>query len=125
MLIPKKGDSDPVCDKFLRTKINFYGDEATDVHDKEIPKADSNLICLTVISLNSALNKDGNYYPQVFLKECKYIKKLMIRHIMEDREIFCDDSDEYDEKQIKAIKLMILEKKNLKMYILLKQPLKS
>ena len=125
MLIPKKRDSDPVCNKFLRTKINFYCDEATDVHDKEIPKADSNLICLTVISLNSALNKDGNYYPQVFLKECKYIKKLMIRHIMEDREIFCDDFDEYDEKQIKAIKLMILEKKNLKMYILLKQPLKS
>ena len=28
-----------------------------------------------VNSLHSALNKDGNYYPQVFLKECKYIKK--------------------------------------------------
>ena len=27
--------------------------------------------CLAVINLDSALNEDGNYYPQVFLKECK------------------------------------------------------
>ena len=26
--------------------------------------------CLAVISLDSALKKDDNYYPQVFLKEC-------------------------------------------------------
>ena len=41
----------------------------------EIPKAGSNHTCLAVISLDSTLNKDGNYYPQLFLKECKYIKK--------------------------------------------------
>ena len=27
------------------------------------------------ISLDSALKKDENYYPQVFLKQFKYIKK--------------------------------------------------
>ena len=54
-------------------KIKFYGDAVTDFYDKEIPKVDSNLTCIAVISLDSALNKDGNYYPQVFLKECKYI----------------------------------------------------
>ena len=26
-------------------------------------------------SLDSALKKDENYYPQVFLKECKYLRK--------------------------------------------------
>ena len=31
-----------------------------------------------VISLNSALKKDENYYPQVFLKECKYINKEVV-----------------------------------------------
>ena len=36
------------------------------------------------MSLDSALNKDGNYYPQVFLKECKYIEKKIIRHINDD-----------------------------------------
>ena len=27
---------------FLKTKINPYGDEATDFHDKDMPVADSN-----------------------------------------------------------------------------------
>ena len=42
---------------------------------------DSNLTCLTEISFDSALKKYANYYPQVFLKECKYIEKKVIRHI--------------------------------------------
>ena len=33
---------------------------------------DSSYTCLAVISLDSALKEDENYYPQVFLKECKY-----------------------------------------------------
>ena len=72
----------------MKTKIKFYGDEATNFHHKEISKVDSNLTCLVVISFDSALNKDGKYYPQVFLKECKCIKKVMIRHITKDIEIF-------------------------------------
>ena len=44
-------------------------------YDKEIPKVVSNYTCLAVISLDSILKKDENYYPQVFLKECKYIEK--------------------------------------------------
>ena len=39
---------------------------------------DSNHTCLAVINLDSALNKDENYYPQVFLKECKYIEKRLL-----------------------------------------------
>ena len=39
---------------------------------------DSNQIGLAVISLDSALKKDDYYYPQVFLKECKYIEKKVI-----------------------------------------------
>ena len=30
------------------------------------------------------IKKDDNYYPQVFLKECKYIEKKVIRHINDD-----------------------------------------
>ena len=58
----------------METKIKSCGDEATDFHDKEIPKMDSNHTCLAEISLHSALIKDRNYYLQVFLKECKCIK---------------------------------------------------
>ena len=60
---------------FLKTKMKSYGDEVTDFYGREIPKVDSNHTCLAVISLDSALNKDRNLYPQVFLKECKYTEK--------------------------------------------------
>ena len=65
----------------MKTKIKTYGDEVTDFYDKEIPKMDSNHICLAVISFDSSLKTDENYYPQVFLKECKYIEKKVIWHI--------------------------------------------
>ena len=61
-------------------------------------KVDCNHTCLAVISLDSALNKDGSYYPQVFLKECKYIKKKVIRHMSDNlsysSSVERDDSDE-------------------------------
>ena len=59
----------------MKTKIKSYGDKATDFHDKEIPKVDSNHTCLSVIITDSALNEGGNYYLQVSLKECKYIEQ--------------------------------------------------
>ena len=61
--------------KLSKTKIESYGDEVIDFYDKKISNADSNRTCLAVISLDSAFKKDENYYPLVFLKECKYIKK--------------------------------------------------
>ena len=36
---------------------------------------DSNHADLAVVVLDSAPKKADNYYPQVFLKECKYIEK--------------------------------------------------
>ena len=52
--IEKEFDSEPVYNK------EFLG---------------SNHTCLAVISLDSALKKNDNYYPQVFSEECKYIEK--------------------------------------------------
>ena len=40
-----------------------------------MPSAGSNRTCLGVITNNSSLKKDENYYPQYFLKKCKYIEK--------------------------------------------------
>ena len=68
----------------MKTKTKYHGDELTDFFDKEIPKEDSNHTCLAVTSLDSALNKDGNYQPQVFLKGYKNNKKKVIRHINDD-----------------------------------------
>ena len=54
--------------------------------------------CLAVTSLDSALQKDKNCYPQVFLKECKYIEKKVFRYIIDDLESSSDDSDDSDEE---------------------------
>ena len=91
----KKIDNEPVYNKFfLKIKIKSDGDKATGFHDKGIPKVGSNHTCLAVISLDSALKKDGNYYPQMFLIECKYIEKKVVRHITKDIESFSSDSND-------------------------------
>ena len=65
----------------MKTKIKSCCDDVTDFYNQKIPKVDSNHTCLTVISLDSALKKDENYYPQLPLKDCKYIEKKVISHI--------------------------------------------
>ena len=47
------------------------------------------ILAIIMIRLDSALEKDGNSYPQIFLKECKYIKKKVIRLISDK---LCDFS---------------------------------
>ena len=59
---------------------------------------DFNHTCLAVISLDSALNKDDNYYPEVFLNECKYIDKKVIRHINDNLSDFSYSSADSDEE---------------------------
>ena len=65
---------------------------------KKIPKVDSNHTCLVVISLDTALKKAVNCYLQVFLKECKYIEKRVIRNINDNLSDFSSSSDESDEE---------------------------
>ena len=40
------------------------------------------------------LKKDENYFLSVFLKKCKYIEKIVIRHNIEEKEFFSSDYDE-------------------------------
>ena len=85
----------------MKIKIKPHGDE--------VRFLDSNYTCLAVISLNFALKKDNNCYPQVLLKECKHIEKKVARHIHDNLSDFSYSSDESDEGQIKSIRLMIFE----------------
>ena len=57
---------------------------------------DSNHTLLAEISSDSALKKDENCNQQVILKECKYIKKKVIRQIHNNLNDFSysDESDE-------------------------------
>ena len=59
----------------MKTKTKPHGNEVIDFYDKKYPTLDPNYTCLAAIGLDSALKKDDNYYPQVFLIECKYIDK--------------------------------------------------
>ena len=94
--IKKDFDNEPVYnEEYLKTKIKYHGDEFTDFYDKEIPKVNFNHTCLTVITLDFVPKKDESYYPQIFLKECKYIMKKVIGHILS---IFSFDDDESDEE---------------------------
>ena len=81
----------------MKTKIKSHGDEVTDFYDKKLPKVDSSHTCLTVISLDSAIKKDDNYYPQVLLKDRKYIEKKVVRHIHDNLSDFSYFSDESHE----------------------------
>ena len=98
----KKIDREPVYNKnILKTKIKPYGDKATDFYNKQISKAGRlDYTSLTVINVNPAIEKDKKYYPQVFLKDFKYVEKEKLnRHISEDKKHFSNDADE---KQIKT-----------------------
>ena len=59
--------------------MKSHGDEVIGFYYKEIPKVDSNDTCLVLISLNFVLKKDENYYSHVFLKECRYTEKNVVR----------------------------------------------
>ena len=80
----------------MQTKIKSCGDEATDFHNEEIPKTGSDYTCLAVINFDSALKKYENCHSQLFLKECKYIEKEVIKYITEDIDISSDYSDKFD-----------------------------
>ena len=65
---------------------------------KNIPKLGFNHACLAVTSLDSAPKRDDNYYPQVFLNECEYIEKKVVRNINDNLSDFSNSSDESDEE---------------------------
>ena len=89
--IKKQFDSELVYKNNLKTKIKSHGDEVIEFYDKKIPKLDSNHTCLAVINLDSAIKEDDNYYPLVFLKECKYIEKKVVTHIHDNLSDFSEE----------------------------------
>ena len=67
-------------DKYINTKIKTYKDSiTTNFYDKtrfkEVPKEKVPHKCLSIIILNSVLYAYEKYYPQIFLEECRYVKK--------------------------------------------------
>ena len=70
-------------DKYINTKVKTYKDSITaNIYDetgfKEVPEEKVPHKCLSIIILDSVLYAQEKYYPQTFLEECRYVKKLRI-----------------------------------------------
>ena len=78
--IKKEFDSEPMYnEKYLEANVKSYnGKINTNFHNNKILKESSQLICLSVILIDSVFRTGKNYYPQVFLEECKYVAKEKI-----------------------------------------------
>ena len=64
-----------------------------------MPKEKERYACLSVILLDSIfINSHKEYYPQVFLKECKYAaKKKNIMNTINEKLKLDESNDEHDE----------------------------
>ena len=64
-------------DKCIKTKIKIYNNRVyTNFQYNKILKDNGYCTCLSVILLDYIfVNSDKEYYPQIFLEECKYVIK--------------------------------------------------
>ena len=99
-LLETEFDSEPVygdTDSYIKTKVKMYDDKVnTNFQGKETPKGDSSYKCLSLIMLDSVVKVGKKYYLQVFLEECKYIKRKnkMFNYINDDLEMTSSDDDD-------------------------------
>ena len=86
--IKKEFDSETVYnEKYLKIEIKSYnwktstkvkscsGKINTNFYKNKILKGGSQIICLSVIFIDSVFWTGKNYYPQVFLEKCNYVVK--------------------------------------------------
>ena len=67
-------------DKYIKTRIKTYKDSITTNFynkngSKKIPEEKVPHKCLSIIILDSVIYAYEKYHPQIFLEECKYMKK--------------------------------------------------
>ena len=90
--------------KYLKTRIKSYNWKInTSFHNNKILKNGSQCICLSVILIDSVLRTSSNYYPQVFLEECKCVVegKKMPKYIIDNIDISSySDEENSNEKNL-------------------------
>ena len=79
---PVYGDND----KYIKTKINSYGDKInTHFQGKKVPQEIASYKCLSLIILDSVIRVNKRYYPQTLLEECKHvIRKNKMENLIND-----------------------------------------
>ena len=58
-----------------------------------MPKWKVPCICLSIITLDSVIESDEKYYPQIFLEECKYVQENIEFENYIDEELGSDSDD--------------------------------
>ena len=96
--LKKEFDCEPVYnEKYLKDKIKSYdGKTNTNFHSNKITKEGSQFICLSVILIDFVLRTGKNFFPQMFVEECKYVvkEKNIPKYIIDDIEISPDSDKE-------------------------------
>ena len=64
-----------------------------------MPREGSQLICLSVILIDSVFRTGKSSYPQVFFEEWKFVvtEKKIPKHIIDDVELSCDSDKEHSD----------------------------
>ena len=110
--LKKEFDSEPVYnEKYLKAKIKSYNRKInTNFHNYKIPKEGSQFISLSVILIDFVFRTGENYYPQVFLEECKDVvnEKRIPKYVIGDIEICNSDRKKSDEENSNEKNLKIL-----------------
>ena len=89
-------------DNYLKSKIRSYNNKITS-NLKNIENNSNNqskkrfdCICRTLIVIDSVFTSGKNYYPQIFLEECKYkIKEIEIKSFITD-DLESSSSDDFE-----------------------------
>ena len=88
-----------------------------------MPQEKARYKCLSIIMIDFVIKANKKYYPQTLLEECKYVQeKIKIENLIDDDleksesdsdyndEIESDiDNDEYDEKYVESILIIIIK----------------
>ena len=94
-----KFHSKPVYEyKYLKTKVKEYdGVIKANFLGNGIPKENIHYTCTACITIDSIVNMDEKYFPQVYLEECKYkTKKIQMSRFI-NAELKSDSADDFDD----------------------------
>ena len=97
-----KFHSEPVCEyEYLRTKVReFDGVIKTNILGNSVPKENMHYTCIACITIDSVMKMDKNYFPRVYLEECKYkIKKIQMPRFINTELKSDSDSDSEAESE--------------------------
>ena len=71
-------------DQYIKSKVKTFKMVKTLFDNDEIPEEKIEYECISCISADSVLKIEKNYYPQVYLEQCKYkVKERKIKSLID------------------------------------------